>query len=103
MDELKPCPFCGGEGDLVLRRERVGYGGYEKTLEFHVVKCVNCESSGKEFRQDPLCDYTSYTVQDFRDNPVLRAKVEDEYEDYIKQAKELAIQAWNTRSKRDDT
>lgn len=96
-EDLKRCPFCGGEPDLILRRERMGYGDYERALEFHVVRCLNCGALGKEFKQQALIDYTSHTVQDFRNNPILRAKVKDEYEKYISQTKELAIKAWNTR------
>ena len=34
-----------------------------------------------------------------RNNPLLRAKVEDEYDKYIEELKEIVIKSWNKRIK----
>lgn len=96
---LLSCPFCAGEGELIEKRERHGYGEYERNIIFHVVECKKCHSHGRRYEQKALIDFTSHTVQDFRNNPVLRAKVEDEYNLYITQIKELAVSSWNKREK----
>jgi putative transposon-encoded protein len=36
-------------------------------------------------------------VSDFRNNPILRANVEDEYEKYVARLKEKAETSWNKR------
>jgi hypothetical protein len=97
MENLKQCPFCGGNPELIVDYQRSGYGEYERNLEFHVVQCKNCSSKGRQFEQKPLCDFTAFTVAEFRSNPALRAKVEDEYNLYAEQTKELAVNAWNRR------
>lgn len=98
-NDLLPCPFCGGKPELIIHRPRTGYGSYERTHEVHVVECKNCAARSRGFEQKPLCDYTNYTVADFRENPILRAKVEDGYAAYAEQTKELAVDAWNTRAR----
>ncbi len=99
MNDLLFCPFCSGEPELIERQERSGYGEYERTLTFHVVRCKKCKAKATEYEQKALIDFTRHTVQDFRNNPVLRAKVEDDYAAYIQQTKKLAVSAWNTRAK----
>ena len=99
--ELKPllcCPFCGGDAELVICRNRTGYGEYERTETYHAVKCKKCGSTGKQYHEKALIDFTKYTVLDFRSNPILRAKVEDDYEAYQQQTKELAVAAWQRRA-----
>ena len=95
--DLKQCPFCGGDPELIIRSERFGYSEYERTRNFHVVQCKNCTSKGREFEEKPLCDFTNHTVAEFRTNPALRAKVEDDYESYVEQTKELAVNARNQK------
>lgn len=38
---LKPCPFCGGEADILINCGRYSY--------FAVVQCSMCSSSGKAY------------------------------------------------------
>jgi hypothetical protein len=94
---IPSCPFCGGEAQAVVEQVRSGYGEYETANTYHSVKCTLCNSKGREYPQKPLVDFTKYTVADFRNNPILRAKVEDEYEAYCQQCKHQAIEAWSTR------
>ena len=41
---------------------------------------------------------SKYTVRDFRENPILRAKVEDDYDAYCEQSEQLAVDGWNCRA-----
>lgn len=96
-EELKPCAFCGGSGILEAETVSAGYGEYQHSDLYHVVKCAYCKASGRRYHQQHLINFTTYTVADFRNNPMLRAKVEDEYEAYCEQTKQLAIESWNRR------
>ena len=95
---LEPCPFCGGDAELQQDLERSGYDEYERQERYYVVRCKKCDASSKRFHQKHLIDFTKYTVKDFRENPILRAKVEDDYDAYCKQSNRLAIDAWNCRA-----
>ena len=95
---LEPCPFCGGEAEQHQDLVRSGYGEYERQERYHVVNCKKCGASSKPFHQKHLIDFTKYTVRDFRENPILRAKVEDDYDAYCEQSKQLAVDAWNCRA-----
>ena len=95
---LLACPFCGGEAEYATESVRSGYGEYESTEKYHVVKCKACQSNGRRYHQKHLIHFTTCTVADFRNNPLLRAKVEDEYEAYCQQTKQLAVEAWNKRA-----
>jgi hypothetical protein len=76
---------------------RLGYGEYESDETYWAVECQNCHSKGRQYHQKHLASYTSHTVHDFRNNPVLRAKVEDKYDQYCAQTRQLAADAWNKR------
>lgn len=95
--ELKPCPFCGGEAELKKEHITVGDGSYRQYQDYHKVQCNTCLAQAERIRQQPLCNMTEHTVQDFRNNPALRAKVEDEYEEYCNKVRLKAVEAWNKR------
>lgn len=95
--ELKKCPFCSKEGRLNSRIEHVGDGEYSRYIDYFYVDCLGCGARTRDFIKKTLSEMTEYTVQDFRGNPVLRAKAEDDYEFYIKQVEQEAIEAWNRR------
>lgn len=95
--ELKPCPFCGGKPECVVESVRAGYGEYESTENYHVVTCKNCHGTGPRYHQKHLIDFTNYKVSDFRNNPILRAKVEDDYKAFSQGIMQQAINAWNRR------
>ena len=66
MTKLKPCSFCGGEAEIVVK---AGYqtSGWGKTYYAHFCQCKKCGARSKAFNDI--------------DNP----------RDYI----ELAINSWN--------
>ena len=43
MDELKPCPFCGGEAAIVHQARRK-VRGLEKYVYGNCVYCTNCDA-----------------------------------------------------------
>ncbi len=95
---LEACPFCGGDAEYQKENVRSGYGDYERSETYHTVRCKKCGSSSKRVHQKHLIDFTKYTVRDFRENPILRAKIEDDHDAYCEQSKQLAIDAWNLRT-----
>jgi hypothetical protein len=96
--ELKPCPFCGGEAEQIETVLYFGSGDYANSEEKQLCKCKACGTEGKMFHQKYLSEFTNYSVEDFRNNPLLRAKVEEEYESYVNSIKQQAITFWNKRT-----
>jgi hypothetical protein len=88
---ILPCPFCASE-NVKLDQEAMSYG-----RELWNVVCLSCNAKGGHKYQKALRDFTDYNVQDFRRNPILRAKVEDEYNEYINDLKLEAVKVWNIR------
>ena len=96
------CAHCGGQAELKSKAERVGYAEYMSYADSFYVACSDCGARTADFRKKALAKTTDYTVQDFRENPALRAKVEDEYTVYCKQLEKEAISAWNKRAALND-
>ena len=49
MDELKPCPFCGGTKLKIERKSRLaGWNGLDMRVEMHTfsVRCNTCHARG---------------------------------------------------------
>lgn len=92
------CPFCGSNAELKSKTERFGYGEYMRYIDSFYVACTQCGARTKDFDKKPFNQMTDYTVQDFRNNPALRAKAEDEYELYCRQLEQETIEAWNKRT-----
>ena len=45
MDKLKPCPFCGGRGEICRSTECAGHGD---CYEVYYVECCCCKATTKE-------------------------------------------------------
>ena len=88
LGNILPCPFCASDNTEIHEnhRDNVVY-----------VECGSCGSSGKRFYYKPLVSFTYYTIDDFRNNPILRAQVEEEYFEYKKSIELEAVKAWNIR------
>lgn len=85
MNELKRCPFCGGEAIVIKANisSTIGYQVKYSTIGYQV-KCTEC---------------FAYSFPVLVDHPVLRYDGLDESTRYIEeQAKEKAIEKWNRRS-----
>ena len=95
---IKNCPFCNSRAKWNSLSTRIGYSEYERTVASIIVECEKCHSKSAEVVIMPLCDFTKHTVSDFRNNPILRAKVEDEYEKYKDVRKEEVLRLWNNRA-----
>ena len=52
MNELKPCPFCGGEAEF--KTELVGPGFFESTSKAYIyVRCKECHAETKAYKESP--------------------------------------------------
>jgi ssDNA-binding Zn-finger/Zn-ribbon topoisomerase 1 len=93
---MLPCPFCGGEG--YIKEDRIinfniGYDDFP----YVVIICKKCSSMGQKVNIIFFNRFSNYTVQEFRESNVLRAKEELRYEEYMKKCKNEAIKLWNRR------
>jgi len=97
LNDIKECPFC--RGDSVLNEEtlRQGYDEYMTTQKYCFVECCSCGARSRAMKKPCLSDFTNYTVQDFRDNPILRVKEEENHELLIKSIEADTISYWNKR------
>ena len=95
---LLPCPFCGGAALLTVDRRRVGYEEYERQEVHHFVTCGSCGAKGPERHQEALAMRTRHTAADFRADPALRARVEDEYDAYVVDLLREVKNAWHRRA-----
>jgi len=94
---LKPCPFCGAKAVHDITLDRGSSDGYVLSSDSHCIICVKCHAQSAKLRQAPLCEFAPHTVAQYRANPILRARVEDEYEQYIEKLRRDVAQLWNTR------
>lgn len=80
--ELKPCPFCGGEADILdNRNEHVSYRAFGYGIRayptWYKCYCKKCGAVGATIHIEKGCENNSF---------------------YEKHAKEEAIKAWNRRA-----
>lgn len=80
MSELKPCPFCGGEVELVDCTDRV-YGFWD-----YKIKCPNCRA---------YMDSPSTAVVQLLPDKIKQTRNEETK----RKAKRELIILWNTRAK----
>ena len=99
MNIFKPCPFCGSN-NIELKEGSWKSNDYMCSgYDYFYVKCLSCGAKSNDHVKKYLREFTDHTVEDFRNNPLLYAKVEDEYEKYIEELKEIVIKSWNKRIK----
>ena len=99
LAQLEACPFCGSDAKMEDSLER-GDPGWSTDKVEHFVECMSCRARGPKFHQKYLAEFTDHTVAEFRADPILRAKVEDDYAAYVEQVKARAVAAWNRRTLR---
>jgi len=97
LQPLKNCPFCGGEAELKVTDVSGGSDGYFSGWPERTVICMGCKSKGRSISFNHYNKFTTYSVQEFRNNPSLRASEDDRYEAYVKKHEAMAIECWNRR------
>ena len=90
---LRPCPFCGSPVALEEFKE-YGSGEYRGRLDVAVL-CRVCWARGPFVNMRFFRELSKYSVEDFRENPSLRAKEDDAYEEYRRQIHEFTANLWN--------
>ena len=99
MDELKPCPFCGGKGKLSFKDYAFGgqncMGDKKQKYRLQVI-CNKCRSRGKPIITDWLINpnpyRTDYVVPEY---PYMTLGSQNAmFAPYVKKA----CEAWNRRA-----
>ena len=99
MNELKPCPFCGGKGKVSFKDHRfVGYNalGNKKVIYKVQVICNKCHSRGKPIITDGLINpmpYSSEWGNNYWEHSMWCKNQTLLFKPFV----EKAIEAWNGR------
>lgn len=94
---IKACPFCGKEGETRLETWTNPNGYAYGSCRYWFVECPTCKSKSGSVYVDNFNVFSKHTVQEFRENNLLRAVEEERYELYNNEQKNKAIELWNTR------
>ena len=108
MEELKPCPFCGGKARLRFKDiQLVGVNGFGDRKNIYRVQviCNKCHSRGKPIKTDPLINCNPwlsvwghpYCRKEYANNKTIQTQTE-----LVRQWAEKAIEAWNKRANNGD-
>lgn len=97
MSELKPCPFCGGDAERTEWRERGAYDGHYSPQTFIRIRCTVCGAKSGDGVKQNMIDITEYKVEDFRNNPALRAAEEDRLAVVVRDSSKAVDDLWNAR------
>ena len=96
---LKNCPFCGGDGELVDDDISSDSEGYYPGQNRKVVRCKRCKANGSHVNVMFFRQWSSCSVNDYRNNPALRARHEAEFSEYITDRQLHAVKLWNNRER----
>lgn len=69
MTKLKPCPFCGGEAEVIVRMRNEIQKGDFGSDEVAQVKCTDCKCSTNWFLHMPLAEMRAITTWNTRHEP----------------------------------
>ena len=97
MSKIKRCPFCGGNAECKVADNNGSLDGYYSGFPAFRVECTKCGSSGELVAYTWFRDSFKEGVIEYRRNPSLRAKREDEYEDMQRKNMAKSIEKWNSR------
>ena len=99
MNDLKPCPFCGGKARVSFRDVKFGGQNYDgdRKIKYRIqVICNKCRSRGKPITTEWMINPNPYAFRLWNvpewDCPAKRQY--DLFAPYI----EKAVAAWNTRA-----
>lgn len=96
MRELKPCPFCGGNGKVSYKDYRFGgwNGKSDIRRKYRVqVICNKCRARGKPIITDWIVNFTPYQTTYWYE----RSRNEEATKAFMPYI-ELAVAAWNRRA-----
>lgn len=103
MNELKPCPFCGGKARISFKDIR--FGGQnclgDKKIMYRVqIICNKCHSRGKPINTDYLINpnpYCSVYSGRYSGAQLLTPRIKEQTE-LFRPYVEKAVEAWNERA-----
>ena len=94
--DIKECPFCGGNGEV--KEETFGHPNFGQTGHYYFyVECTSCKARGGYVRIKYFNEFSEYTVEDFRQNNLVRAVEDEKYDCYLGGKKLETITLWNKR------
>ncbi len=92
----KPCPFCGGIGEIDFEESENPNEGYQGT-EYFIVRCRDCSAKSGFVTYEYFNQFTPISVEMFRKNNALRSREEDRYDEYLAKKRNEAVALWNNR------
>ena len=96
--QIKKCPFCGGHAVDELEYWTNPNGFEWGSCRYALVECSQCHAKSGIVNVDNFNRFSKHTVQEFRENNLLRAREEERYEEYVDFQKLRAIELWNKRT-----
>lgn len=66
-NELKPCPFCGGDGDVMLCT--IDGGDYPDEYQYHVY-CTRCYAETRRYDHPDIPNAMEYAIASWNSRPI---------------------------------